>query len=1450
MRRKKIAGTDHIATAMVMRFQSKYDQGRFNRNARKYAKVAKVQGEVDPKFLKEFQEKCAGIDDLRNGNLLLKESVSSFLKTVPVSSCALLKDLTPDDLLDPKPQNTKRTAFQEEMRRRNYLKRGSGGQSEVTDELAAKQFQKNSELGEEVLQHKDLKAILRHVTKLSRETIEEFNRRFTDEEVQEAVRHIKCKSADPVQIRHEYLKYVPLEDLTRWVNREFFDPEFQFSERDGDGQNDCLLVKMVSLYKGSSAGDIKDPLAYRYIAIGGALLKLCMCLYSMRLWKLMQKEISGEEDQFGYKPKEGTREMLLLINMVRETAERYCLSGVFHSVFLSALDLRKAFPSFFWDLVCELAAELGIGESSLFISFKQSQRNASYAFGSVWIRVLNGMKEGCSSSPRGFSLGYNSIVNFYRELRRANGGGLELLTRNEAPVPPPDGKVSSESIENETMTQILFGKQDTVVKLMLYCFRFADDTTLLDQEPRRNAVKLEKALKEFEQVKKLKPLPPGTVIPSTASVDDYLVATKKGCLREHPGKREIGNILKLIAKIVGNLTHLESDVARRERSIWSAFYTTNAGMSGIKGITELLRGEFITTYVQSIAVYGADARSWTVKELNRLQKGMNAILVKFTNKQRWKREHFGINLHDLQFEYCMHPFANTVFYMQAVNYAHTLRREDAHLTRAALTGRILLKVDDEALEKLGLNGLKGLRYYSSKTRRKVTFMSNVMKFLVVQCGIPPYAMRALTANKRVCKELVKEKRAFTGKGDASAEVSDKDAEIMSQKMKRWYYAITMERFLLNSLKMWEKGLKVTAEDLKKRREDLFKKKNIKAKQPGDEAQTEAEVCFKENYCFVCEENHSCATLRKHFEECHEYCPSEVTIEKQTIQDAVDASKAAIEYGQNIILEENADMLRETDEGVVCTECDIEYGSHIENIGHHCQDHRDGRYVKAWKSNLKDGKFHVDCQKQNCSMFCVIKPKDTVTILKKGVKYTHCRYCDEFTVVIDGETGPAQSARAQKMQDHEDKCKKTSSKTVENHLKKVDKKPPKKKKNANPNSLFDLENEKEREKAEQEKQAKKAAEEALEKQRKDRKLAEIAEMKKGRYGFTGFKGISQGAKPKREYKTETVTISNLAELSFLRSRLDGDIKDHCLDTGSRHCKEKFPKGAEFLKIKHVDVQGEEFADSDLRMMLKELAVNDTVDVRVAVEVQEKVADDGFRGAFDSFSEVDQQYVDFKEKHTQALDEFAKNYDQQCFPKEKGGKALTKTKAQKKAGRKKTDDKISNKRARSTQSAGKVRSVLGSKGQLSSSSSLVLGQSSSSSSSSSSALGQPSSSSSSSASTGGMRQTSQPAGKRRRRVFQDAMNVDFETISQARSRSKTIRGKSNLEGALEFSQGTSSMRSSSGSNENIKVEFRKKKSRKKKTDKSKEEHESIFRKRSRSPKRKGGGEEKQSLSFEKL
>lgn len=748
-------------------------------------------------------------------------------------------------------------------------------------------------------------------------------------------------------------------------------------------------------------------LSYRFLAIGGSVIKLCMAMYTRRLMKLSETRGSKESDQFGFASGAGCRDLIIIQSILFEAADRYDLTGVFFSQLISSLDLKKAFPSFFWELVLSVAAAVGIGDSDMFKSFTNCQRNSRYQFGDNIISIGNGLKEGDSASPETFKFNYGFIIDYFRSMRLNSPNCLEIQSDGELVL--GNGGEGVAELERKRIVSLLWNELPPGASKLTHkmtSLRFADDTYLYDQVSSADYQRLISEIEKFETGI-------NSVPPESESMKDYYTAITLSGLRENAKKRKIGNILSLDCRVVGVRSNIEKDNDRRAQGVWISYNNFAKYLAGIKRLTLKIRGELLGQYVRSGLLYAADARSWTVKEICRMQVAENNCLAKFSDFPRWKREWAGINLKDLMFRYHLTPTAVIIAFMQVKYFAHIMRSDDEFLPRLVLTGRAFPRVEKN--ENDDDKDLRGLYLYSHPKRRNVTFLSNVVDHLVDKVKIPTFAINALVANKKRIVRQIREKRKYRNL-DSTISIDEKEINGVYSERKRQYYRLIREAFIESSIQVYEEGKKATPEKIAERRTEMNSKYDLP--ENNDRNRFYYSHLFRPRFCFLCDADHKEENLEQHFCIAHGHLAELEAEKNSTTKDAENQVAEILQRGVNKICEEHKDDFEKRGIGFHCFKCEKTFDASVHGMVQHAKNHADGKFTKVWKATNKSGAYKITGEHNNSLLECIVVPSDVKRDLEG--KFL-CRKCDSYSAAIQG-SGQRQSKAVENFLKHEKRCK--------------------------------------------------------------------------------------------------------------------------------------------------------------------------------------------------------------------------------------------------------------------------------------------------------------------------------------------------------------------------------------------------------------------------------------------
>ena len=249
----------------------------------------------------------------------------------------------------------------------------------------------------------------REVEQLEKDSLKlppnDMDKPFTQSELETAIKRLKPgKAAGLDGIRNEALKSAGevlqpiLLRLFNWLNKREITPR------------DWGRSLVAYLYK---KGDRESPGNYRGISLISCIGKLYLSMWASRLTKVLEEKLV--EEQGGFRAGRSTSDLVFTLN---DTLLRRRRSG--KHTFLFFIDFRKAFDTVWHTGLWKRLWDVGIrGKAWRILRSLYSNVSSSVIVQgdrSRWVRMHQGVRQGCPLSPYLFSIFVNTLAERLREV--------------------------------------------------------------------------------------------------------------------------------------------------------------------------------------------------------------------------------------------------------------------------------------------------------------------------------------------------------------------------------------------------------------------------------------------------------------------------------------------------------------------------------------------------------------------------------------------------------------------------------------------------------------------------------------------------------------------------------------------------------------------------------------------------------------------------------------------------------------------------------------------------------------------------------------------------------------------------------------------------------------------------------------------------------------------------
>ena len=184
----------------------------------------------------------------------------------------------------------------------------------------------------------------------------------------------------------------------------------------------CLRGSGVNRVRGSilhKKGPRDDPGNYRFIGVSSVYIKLITAILTARLYAAVEADGLLDDSQFGFRKGFGVLESLLICERLHEASLEY-EPELYQAIVIIMVDLFKCFPSTDKRMLAYLASCLGLEGTKIWETLMACHRDAIYEFKGARpgeptesVQLINGLKEGCPSSPLIMILAYTITMMMY-----------------------------------------------------------------------------------------------------------------------------------------------------------------------------------------------------------------------------------------------------------------------------------------------------------------------------------------------------------------------------------------------------------------------------------------------------------------------------------------------------------------------------------------------------------------------------------------------------------------------------------------------------------------------------------------------------------------------------------------------------------------------------------------------------------------------------------------------------------------------------------------------------------------------------------------------------------------------------------------------------------------------------------------------------------------------------
>ncbi|CAD7959311.1 unnamed protein product [Amoebophrya sp. A120] len=430
-------------------------------------------------------------------------------------------------------------------------------------------------------------------------------------------------------------------------------------------------TKITLLHKSGSRLDCDN---FRGISMAPTLSKLVAHIMTKRLQEMTAMEGLADPENFGFVKGRNCSDGLVLFRRIVEDAKDFSEhEDQYSQVWAAFIDLRKAFPSLSLAVISSVMKELGIAGATTWRALDACRRDIVCCEDreQVDFSLPIGLQEGCPSSPGIFSLAYAVVSVSLRRARAQLQAKQDNLNPNGVRLRCPSSSFFAATEKEKLGAFFCPGSTVATAESVVGAVKCADDTNIVGESR--------------------------TGAPDDDAMRVTLEALDAAQMGENLKKRITGPLAAEACKFLGVFFCDRRDFSARVSRAWRAYYSAQRLLVGFGELGKVHRRVVVSALVRSALIYGAHTRSFSAKEVAKLQPEENAILRRLCNTSTPQMDANNVSHSELRRHLGLSPLAAEISFARLSHGGHLLRRDSSYLPRQAFLGRFIVSSADPAV---------------------------------------------------------------------------------------------------------------------------------------------------------------------------------------------------------------------------------------------------------------------------------------------------------------------------------------------------------------------------------------------------------------------------------------------------------------------------------------------------------------------------------------------------------------------------------------------------------------------------------------------------------------------------------------------------------------------------------------------------------------------------------